>query len=93
MRHEVVTLSRRQVGIRELKSRLSEFVSRAQAGETLVITDRGKPVAEIRPLTGRTTLQTLIDEGLVTHARPKAELPPLTAVEGGISDLVGDQSR
>ncbi len=88
----MVTLSRRQVGIRELKSRLSEFVAHAQAGETLVITDRGKPVAELRPLTGRTTLQTLVDEGLVTHARPKEELPPLIAVDGGISDLVSDQS-
>ncbi|GAB2770974.1 type II toxin-antitoxin system prevent-host-death family antitoxin [Terrabacter koreensis] len=89
----MVTLSRRQVGIRELKSRLSEFLSLAQAGETLVITDRGKPVAELRPLAGRTTLQTLIDEGLVTHARPKEKLPPLIAVEGGISDLVSDQRR
>lgn len=86
-------MSLRQVGIRELKSRLSEYVARAQAGETLVITDRGRPVAEIRPLTGRITLQSLIDEGLVTQARQKGEAPQPMVVQGGISDLVGDQSR
>jgi len=91
--HEVVTMSHEQVGIRELKSRLSEFVDRARAGETLVVTDRGRPVAELRPLSGRTTLETLVDEGLATPARPKRPAPEPLAVQGGISDLVGDQSR
>ena len=86
-------MSSQQVGIRELKSRLSEYVDRARAGETLVITDRGRPVAEIRPLSGRTTLETLLDEGLATRAHPKRPSPEPVDVEGGISDLVGDQSR
>ena len=93
MAYEVVTLSSEQVGIRELKSRLSEFVERARGGGTLIITDRGRPVAEIRPLSGRTTLQALIDEGLVTHGRPKGVAPVPLEVAGGMSDLAGDQSR
>ena len=93
MSHEVVTMSGQQVGIRELKSRLSEYVDRARAGETLVITDRGRPVAEIRPLSGRTALETLLDEGLATRAHPKRPSPEPLAVDGGIGDLVGDQSR
>lgn len=36
------------VGIRELKAHLSDYVHRAQAGEVVVITDRGRPVAELR---------------------------------------------
>ena len=37
------------VGIRELKSRLSHYVRRAEAGEVVVVTDRGRVVAELRP--------------------------------------------
>lgn len=82
-----------QVGIRELKSRLSEYVARARAGETVVVTDRGRPVAELRPLSGRTNLEALIDAGLATRARPKRPAPVPLAIEGGMSDLVGDQSQ
>ncbi len=38
----------RAVGIRELKARLSQFVRDASAGEVLLITDRGRVVAEMR---------------------------------------------
>ena len=38
----------RSVGIRELKNRLSEFVRAVQAGERVLVTDRGKVVAELR---------------------------------------------
>ncbi len=38
-----------EVGIRELKAHLSQYVHRAAAGEIIVITDRGTPVAELRP--------------------------------------------
>lgn len=37
------------VGIRELKNRLSEYVRQVAAGETVLITDRGTVVAEMRP--------------------------------------------
>ena len=36
------------VGIRELKDRLSEYVRRANAGEEILVTDRGRVVAELR---------------------------------------------
>jgi antitoxin (DNA-binding transcriptional repressor) of toxin-antitoxin stability system len=35
------------VGVRELKSRLSEFLRRASEGERVVVTDRGRPLALI----------------------------------------------
>lgn len=35
------------VGVRELKSRLSEYLRRARDGERVVVTDRGQPVAVI----------------------------------------------
>ena len=36
------------VGIRELKNRLSEYLRRVRAGEEILVTDRGEPVAELR---------------------------------------------
>ncbi len=38
------------VGARELKARLGTYLRRVQHGERLVVTDRGRPVAEIRPI-------------------------------------------
>ena len=40
------------VGIREIKNRLSEYLRRAQAGERIIVTERGKPVAVITRLAG-----------------------------------------
>lgn len=38
------------VGIRELKAKLSEYVARAKRGEVIRVTDRGEPVAQLTPL-------------------------------------------
>jgi prevent-host-death family protein len=40
------------VGARELKTRLGMYLNRVRKGETLLVTDRHEPVAELRPLTG-----------------------------------------
>lgn len=38
------------VGVRELKNRLTQYLRRAKAGEDVVVTDRGKPIALIRAI-------------------------------------------
>ena len=38
------------IGIYEAKSKLSELVEKAEAGEVVTITRRGKPVAKIGPV-------------------------------------------
>ena len=38
------------VGARELKTRLGSYLRRVRRGATLVVTDRGEPIAELRPL-------------------------------------------
>lgn len=38
------------VGVRELKTRLGRYLREVRKGRTLVITDRGEPVAELRPV-------------------------------------------
>jgi prevent-host-death family protein len=38
------------VGVRELKTRLGRYLREVRRGRTIVITDRGEPVAELRPV-------------------------------------------
>lgn len=38
--------------ISELKARLSEYLKVVRAGEEVIVTDRGKPVARIAPISG-----------------------------------------
>jgi len=37
-------------GIAELKAKLSEYLSRVKAGEEVLVTDRGRPVARLVPV-------------------------------------------
>ena len=43
-------MERNVVGARELKVRLGKYLRRVRAGRTLIVTDRGQPVAELRPI-------------------------------------------
>lgn len=38
-----------RVGSRELKNRLGRYLRAVRAGQSLIITDRGKPVAKLAP--------------------------------------------
>ncbi len=38
-----------EVAVRELKNRLSEYLRKVAAGEELIVTSRGKPVARLLP--------------------------------------------
>jgi prevent-host-death family protein len=40
------------VGARELKTRLGRYLNRVRRGDTIVVTDRSEPVAELRPIGG-----------------------------------------
>lgn len=56
-----------EVGIRELKAKLSAYLRKVKSGQTVVVTDRGEPVARLVPV-GRAVeerLQDLVDVGLV----------------------------
>lgn len=58
------------VGARELKNRLGTYLRQVREGTTIVVTDRGKPVAELRTLAPAQTaeearLQELVATGLL----------------------------
>jgi len=69
----------RTAGIKELKARPSEYVRAVKAGETVLVTERGEVVAELRPATGigvpqpTDVLESLASEGQVTRARVAKE--------------------
>ncbi len=55
------------VGVRELKNHLTRYLQRARAGERVVITDRGEPVAILAPLPETVSAET-VDESLARLA-------------------------
>ena len=72
-----------QVGIRALKQNASAVVAEAAAGEIVVITDRGRPVAMLMPYK-ENRIQALIDAGLATPPkRSLRDLPPPRARRRG----------
>lgn len=56
------------VGVRELKQRLSEYLDRAERGELVTVTDRGRPKALLGPLPGRARVEEGIAAGWITPA-------------------------
>jgi prevent-host-death family protein len=79
------------VGIRELKKHLSEYVERVSRGEHLRVTLRGQPVAELRPLPGVNRMTEGIRDGWIT---PSTTTPPsrVRAVpsERSIADVLNE---
>lgn len=57
------------VGVRELKQRLSEYLDRAERGELLQVTDRGRPKALLGPLPGRARVEEGISGGWIRAGR------------------------
>jgi len=73
----------RAVGLKILKNRLSEYVRLAANGETVLITDRDRVVAELAPPTlGRAT--SLADAALAEAVRHGWVTPPLVGREAAV---------
>jgi prevent-host-death family protein len=53
------------VGVRELKQRLSEYLDRAERGELVRVTDRGRPKALLGPLPGRARVEEGVAQGWI----------------------------
>lgn len=54
------------VGVRELKQHLSDYLDRAERGELLRVTERGRPKALLGPLPGQARIEEGIAEGWLT---------------------------
>jgi prevent-host-death family protein len=77
------------VGVRELRQNLSVYLRRVGRGESLEVTERGRPVALLTPLPERSTWRDrLATEGKLVPARGRlADLgpPPPAHIRGSIS--------
>lgn len=54
----------KKVGSREFKNRQGYYLRRVRQGETIVVTDRGKPVAKVEPVRGDTASAPGLEERL-----------------------------
>lgn len=84
-----------EVGIRELRDHLSRYLDRVRGGDELVVTDRGRAVARVVPVSGERTFDRLVSEGLIEPAPVARRHRPQRRVasQGTVSDLVADQRR
>lgn len=85
-----------EVGIRELKNSLSKYLERVRAGEEVIVTDRGRPVARLSAIDESTNrLADLVAAGVVRAPAQKARRRPARRIEakGPVSDLVSEQRR
>ena len=84
-----------EIGVRELRGRLSEYLARVSEGDEVVVTERGVAVARIIPITGGRALDRAVAEGLVTPAPRRSRSRPerRTRSRGPVSGLVVDQRR
>ena len=76
-----------QVSVRDLKTHLSEWLGRVQAGEVVEVTSHRKPIARITALkpahSGITSpLQKAIDAGLISWNGQKPVFPPPVKLRG-----------
>lgn len=73
----------RAVGLKVLKNRLSEYVRLAAGGETVLITDRDRVVAELAP-PAQSRGQTVDDAALAELVRLGWLTPPLIGPGGDV---------
>lgn len=87
----------KHIGARELKNRLGTYLRQVRSGVTIVVTDRGTPVAELRavaPAAGdeEARLRDLAAMGLLTRpsdSRPSA--PPIRLDGPPLADAIVDE--
>ena len=74
-----------QVGIRALKQNASAVVAEVVAGDTVTITDRGRPVAQLSPIPS-SPLRRLLSAGVARSARHSIADLPVPQPGGALSD-------
>ena len=65
------TRAQTKLGTRELRANLATALRRAAAGERVIVTDAGRPVAQLGPVDAPngTTIEELVARGLVVPPR------------------------
>ena len=84
-----------EVGVRELRSQLSDYLAHVREGHEVVVTERGTAVARIVPISGGRALDRAIADGLVSPAPQQGRSRPTRRTRGrrSVSELVVEQRR
>ncbi len=64
-----------EVGVRELKAKLSDHLERVARGEVITVTSRGRRIAQIIPIAGSDNLERGLREGWLSRAEDRAPTP------------------
>ncbi len=68
-----------RLGLREANQRFSKAIKAVRSGKEVVLTERGRPIAVIKPIkeenAEKTALQAMADEGLITLPLRKGPMP------------------
>jgi prevent-host-death family protein len=97
MRRNICTMTVVDVAVTELRANLSMWIARARAGEQVVITDHGVPVATLIGVDAAGALERLTNDGVIARPvnprRPTATGASRPRPRRPVSDAVGDQRR
>ncbi len=80
-----------RVGVKEFRENLASYLDRVEAGEEIVVTDRGNAKARLVPAGIHATLARLAAEGAATLPKrsKRRTLPPPIPVEGSpVTDII-----
>ena len=91
-------MSEVRVGTRELKNKLSEYLRRVKKGQTVIVTERGKIIAQLIPpqQTIEERIWAMVDAGLAewNGKKLKPHKPSIINKSGKlISDLIMEDRR
>ena len=64
-----------EVGVRDLKARLSEYLERVENGEIINVTSRGRPIAQLVPIPGRGNIERGLAEGWISRLEDRPPEP------------------
>ncbi|HVH56930.1 MAG TPA: type II toxin-antitoxin system prevent-host-death family antitoxin [Vicinamibacterales bacterium] len=68
-----------KLGLREANQQFSKAIKAVRAGKEVVLTERGRPIAVIKPIkdadTEMAALQQMADEGLITLPSRRGPMP------------------
>ena len=83
-------------GLREANQQFGRLVRAVRRGEEVILTDRGRPIAVVKPLAGAGTLiDRMVAKGVLMPAKKPGRLPdfrPLR-VKGGLTGAVLAERR
>ena len=83
------------VAISMFRADLSRWIERVRAGDEVVLTDRGTPVARLLPIDTAPLLDQLVQRGVLSRPRradrPVARRTDRVRARGPVADLVSEQ--